>query len=90
MYSDVVMGNIASQRLEEIWDSERFIHYRSKLASADRRGLKLCEACNHNGANCNWKFPLEDFDWVPKPVRQAVYRWTPATIKKLVKKIAGV
>jgi hypothetical protein len=89
MYSDVVMGNIASQRLEEIWDSERFIHYRSKLASADRGGLKLCEVCNHGGV-CNEKFPLEDFDWIPKPVRKAVYRWTPATVKKLVKKIGSV
>ncbi|HUO76313.1 MAG TPA: SPASM domain-containing protein [Thermodesulfovibrionales bacterium] len=90
MYSDVVMGNIAFQPLEEIRNSKQFLNYRSKLASADRRGLKLCEVCNRTGGNCNWKFPLEDFDWIPKPLRKAVYRWTPATVKKLVKKVGNL
>ncbi len=60
MYTDVVMGQVAAQRLEEIWDSENFRRYRTRLASTGRVGLPLCQTCSHNGTPCNAKSPFDD------------------------------
>jgi radical SAM protein with 4Fe4S-binding SPASM domain len=60
MYGDVVLGNVADQRLEEIWDSEGFRHYRAKLAITGRVGLQLCQDCSHEGRTCAQWFPFED------------------------------
>lgn len=49
MYGDVVMGNIQDQSLIEIWESEQFQAYRTKLAQEGRASLELCQDCSHNG-----------------------------------------
>jgi radical SAM protein with 4Fe4S-binding SPASM domain len=46
MYSDVVMGDIYTQRLEEIWNNELFHHYRKTLIERGRKNLKLCDGCS--------------------------------------------
>jgi radical SAM protein with 4Fe4S-binding SPASM domain len=48
-YRDVVLGNVATQRLEEVWYGETLSEIRDKLATSGRRGLKLCEGCTHEG-----------------------------------------
>jgi radical SAM protein with 4Fe4S-binding SPASM domain len=59
MYGEVVMGDIANQRLEEIWHSSGFRHYRARLASSGREGLKLCQTCSHDGTPVTEQFPLD-------------------------------
>lgn len=58
MYSDVVMGDIREQRLEEIWNSERFNHYRATLVTQGREGLQLCDGCSWDGAPLSSYYPL--------------------------------
>jgi len=58
MYSDVVMGDVHSQRLEEIWNCEAFQSYRVRLQTAGRRGLKLCDGCSYSGAASPVLYPL--------------------------------
>ena len=48
MYGAVEMGDIKSQKLQEMWCSEKFEYYRKSLRSG-REGLPLCEKCSHNG-----------------------------------------
>jgi MoaA/NifB/PqqE/SkfB family radical SAM enzyme len=60
MYADVVLGNVAHQRLEEIWASKGFRHYRAKLVTTGRVGLQLCQNCSHEGRTCAQWFPFED------------------------------
>lgn len=77
MYSDVVLGNVAQQRLEEIWNSEGFNFYRTRLASAGRAGLKLCQGCSHDGSTCAEDFPY-DLNRTRIPlVRNILKRWLP-------------
>jgi radical SAM protein with 4Fe4S-binding SPASM domain len=49
MYSDVVMGDIHKQRLEEIWNNEMFHYYRKTLIERGRKNLKLCDGCSYCG-----------------------------------------
>jgi radical SAM protein with 4Fe4S-binding SPASM domain len=58
MYGDVVMGSIAENRLEEIWNSEKFRRYRSRLAVHTRKGLLLCETCSYEGGFNAFDFPF--------------------------------
>jgi radical SAM protein with 4Fe4S-binding SPASM domain len=58
LYSDLVMGDAASERLEHIWNNERFRQYRSHLAERGRRGLRLCEACSYRGNASTTHYPL--------------------------------
>jgi radical SAM protein with 4Fe4S-binding SPASM domain len=58
MYGDVVMGNVAENRLEEIWNSDKFGEYRSRLATNTRKGLLLCETCSHEGEGIPLTFPF--------------------------------
>ncbi|HUO76312.1 MAG TPA: SPASM domain-containing protein [Thermodesulfovibrionales bacterium] len=90
MYSDVVIGNVVDQRLEEIWESEKFQRYRSLLLSpTHRKGLKLCQACSHDGSACLTRFPSENFEWIPEPLRGLLYRWTPPGVRAFVKRTLG-
>jgi radical SAM protein with 4Fe4S-binding SPASM domain len=59
MYSDVVMGDVHDARLEEIWNNERFAHYRKTLMERGRRGLKLCDGCSHAGTASTLFYPLD-------------------------------
>lgn len=49
MYSDVVMGDTKTHRLEEIWNNKHFEHYRKTLNESGRSGLKLCDGCSFSG-----------------------------------------
>jgi radical SAM protein with 4Fe4S-binding SPASM domain len=49
MYTDVLMGNVNEQRLEEIWHNEKFEHYRRTLSEKGRKGLMLCDGCSYRG-----------------------------------------
>ena len=55
MYSDVVMGDVKEQRLEEIWNSKLFDHYRRTLNERGR------EDCSHDGQGSTpfYPFPSE-------------------------------
>jgi radical SAM protein with 4Fe4S-binding SPASM domain len=57
MYGAVVMGKVTEQSLLEIWHCAEFERYREQL-KGDRRGLKLCEGCSHNGATSSVRYPL--------------------------------
>ena len=67
MYGDVVMGNVAENRLEEIWNSEKFRLYRSRLATNNRKGLLLCETCSYEGWESISNLPLQ------LPIRSPLY-----------------
>jgi radical SAM protein with 4Fe4S-binding SPASM domain len=58
MYSDVVVGDVREQRLEEIWAGDRFEAYRKKLKESGRSGLKLCEECSYSGQGYSVYYPL--------------------------------
>lgn len=59
MYSDVVMGDTKTQRLEEIWNNELFEHYRTTLEEHGRKGLKLCDGCSYSGGPHPVYLPFE-------------------------------
>ena len=59
MYGDVVMGDVNEERLESIWNGKHFEYYRNHLATEGRRGLKMCDACSHNGAASPVYYPLQ-------------------------------
>ena len=49
MYGAVEMGDIKKQKLQEVWHSEKFEYYRSRL-TLSRKDLFLCEKCSHSGS----------------------------------------
>ena len=57
MYSDVVMGSVAEQRLEVIWESPQFQEYRNTLKEEGRRNLRLCSDCSYSGRGFRPFFP---------------------------------
>jgi radical SAM protein with 4Fe4S-binding SPASM domain len=59
MYSDVIMGDTKKDRLEEIWNNEKFEHYRDSLIASGRSGLKLCEGCSYSGVPGQVYLPFE-------------------------------
>jgi radical SAM protein with 4Fe4S-binding SPASM domain len=58
MYVDVPMGDVREERLEEIWNNEKFNHYRRTLATKGRESLPLCQNCTDSGAGCHRNHPL--------------------------------
>jgi radical SAM protein with 4Fe4S-binding SPASM domain len=58
MYSDVVMGDVRSQRLEDIWNNAAFERYRRALDTNGREGLKLCGECSFPGDASPVRYPL--------------------------------
>lgn len=86
MYCDVVMGNVAHQRLEEIWFSNKFRYYRNKLASKTARiGLKLCENCSHDESNCSETFPFPGKFAIFDKGRKLLMPWVPKVVKNFGK-----
>lgn len=75
MYSDVIMGDIKEQRLEEIWNNERFMYYRKTLAENGRRGLRLCENCSHDGTTSPVYYPLNKFSLLESAIIQTARRF---------------
>ena len=60
LYGDVIMGDIQSQRLEEIWNNERFAFYRNTLNQEGRSNLPLCSECSYSGEGFRPFFPYFD------------------------------
>jgi MoaA/NifB/PqqE/SkfB family radical SAM enzyme len=60
VYADVVVGDVRQDRLEAIWNGERFDRYRRTLAASGRAGLPLCEACSYPGTGVRRLFPFAD------------------------------
>jgi radical SAM protein with 4Fe4S-binding SPASM domain len=58
MYSDVVMGDVTEQLLEDIWNNSRFHHYRQTLSERGRKNLPLCDGCSHEGYGPSRIYPL--------------------------------
>jgi hypothetical protein len=54
------MGDIQSQRLEEIWNNERFAFYRKTLNREGRSNLLLCSKCSYSGEGFRPFFPYFD------------------------------
>lgn len=44
---EILMGNLRSQTIEEIWQSERFEEIRQWHANGQRNRIKICKGCNH-------------------------------------------
>ena len=44
---EVVMGDVRTTTLEDIWNGEVYKKYRETLSNDTREGLKLCEICNY-------------------------------------------
>jgi radical SAM protein with 4Fe4S-binding SPASM domain len=60
LYGDVIMGDIQSHRLEEIWNNERFALYRNALDHEGRCNLPLCGNCSYSGEGFRPFFPYFD------------------------------
>lgn len=58
MYTDVLMGDVNEERLEAIWENEKFTHYRQTLESEGRASLPLCQNCTDSGAGPSSRAPL--------------------------------
>ena len=86
IYSDVVLGNVAQQRLEEIWNSEGFNFYRTRLASTGRTGLKLCQGCSHDGSSSAEDFPYDVNRTRIPGVRNLLKRWLPQKVVISIKR----
>jgi radical SAM protein with 4Fe4S-binding SPASM domain len=83
MYSDVVMGDVATHRLEQIWNNESFQRYRTHLAERGRKGLALCESCSFQGTAPTVHYPLDGppgTSQTPRWWRAAKQWWRPSAI----------
>ncbi|HEY9719576.1 MAG TPA: SPASM domain-containing protein, partial [Trichormus sp.] len=67
MYSDVIMGDTKTHRLEEIWHNDLFEQYRSTLTERGRDGLKMCDGCSYSGGPSPVFLPFSE-----RPVRPTV------------------
>lgn len=68
LYSDVVMGDVATDRLEQIWNNASFHRYRAHLNERGRQGLPLCGSCSYQGDASSVRYPLRAR---PKPTAAA-------------------
>lgn len=49
-YGDVILGDVVQETLHSIWYGDRITKIRTHLRESGRKGLKLCEKCNHDGS----------------------------------------
>ena len=87
LFDHVIMGNIAHQRLEDIWNGPRYRQVRDHMRRYGRKGLELCRQCSCRGRKCLPKFPLEDDDKTSdlSSVAAAVtWKTPPATVNPTV------
>ena len=57
MYGDAIMGDVKAQRLETIWNNDRFTSYRNALNQEGRGNLPLCSGCSYSGDGFRPFFP---------------------------------
>lgn len=59
MYGDVIMGDLRTDSIVDIWLNDKFQHYRNTLATEGRANLELCQGCSHrgDGAKRDWSTP---------------------------------
>ena len=60
LYSDVVMGDVTTDRLEAIWNGDAFQAYRIQLSNRGRQGLPLCSDCSYDGGASAVRYPLPE------------------------------
>ena len=48
-FTEVQMGDIRTDKLMEIWQGQRFAHYRKELLRGDRGVLEICKSCDYLG-----------------------------------------
>jgi radical SAM protein with 4Fe4S-binding SPASM domain len=79
LYSDVVMGDVAKDRLETIWNNGSFETYRTQLSERGRAGLPLCSDCSYEGSASTVQYPLpstshkhieEKLSWVRRGLKR--------------------
>jgi len=66
MYGDVIMGDVHLQRLEQIWNNEKFSLYRDTMNREGRHNLPLCNNCSYSGKGFRPFFPYYE----KKPVHR--------------------
>ena len=49
MYASCIMGDLNNNSLLEIWNNEKFLHYRNTLKKEGRKSLNPCQNCNFSG-----------------------------------------
>jgi radical SAM protein with 4Fe4S-binding SPASM domain len=49
MYASCIMGDLNKNSLLEIWNNEKFLHYRETLKKEGRKNLNPCQNCNFSG-----------------------------------------
>jgi len=47
-YQKHVMGNVQTQSLFEIWNSEKYVNFRRRLRQGDRKSFDVCKDCNNS------------------------------------------
>jgi radical SAM protein with 4Fe4S-binding SPASM domain len=57
LHDEVVMGNVTTQSLEEVWWGDKFVETREHLATVGRGGLPLCEQCDWKGTGHRREYP---------------------------------
>ena len=69
LYSDVVMGDVTTDRLETIWNNDSFQGYRTQLIERGRQGLSLCSDCSYEGHASTVRYPLRALRTKPAPAK---------------------
>jgi radical SAM protein with 4Fe4S-binding SPASM domain len=77
MYSDVVVGHIMQQSIEEIWYGDILNRYRTELSKHGRNGLAKCRDCSYIGHE-----PFPYFPFTPLPSTKQ-----PSLITRIFKKL---
>jgi radical SAM protein with 4Fe4S-binding SPASM domain len=80
LYSDVVMGDVMTERLETIWNNDSFQAYRSQLSERGRQGLSLCSDCSYEGGASTVRYPLRA---LPMNPALATLGWVRGGLKRV-------
>jgi radical SAM protein with 4Fe4S-binding SPASM domain len=80
LYSDVVMGDVAKDRLEAIWNNGSFDAYRRQLSERGRAELSLCNNCSYEGSASTVRYPLRS---APGKSGEENSNWVRSGLKRL-------
>jgi len=56
-FSEVKVGSLRNQRIEDLWQSEVFKRYRTVLSCIGRSSLRLCSNCTYHGGGHERDYP---------------------------------
>jgi MoaA/NifB/PqqE/SkfB family radical SAM enzyme len=57
LFGEVVLGDVRTTSLRDVWQNEKYRAIRSHLATQGRRGLRLCENCSYDGSPAPVLYP---------------------------------